>query len=251
MDFLLPQPHRALISGLVPDSPAELAGLQSGDLVLEVNGQPVWLPQQVLSALQASQEPTVKYKVQRGDQVLDFTMTKNEQGLVGVFLGVIYFPENQPFSYYDGVALAQVTAIQPVQYPVTRAPLEALSEIKRIGGYTLVSMGGVFGSIFTTGTVPEGVSGPVGIAQMTGVYLQEGFVALMRFTALLSLSLAVLNVFPFPALDGGRLLFLGIELFRGKPLNSKWEGIIHSLGFIFLLMVILLVTFKDIQRLFQ
>ncbi len=110
-------------------------------------------------------------------------------------------------------------------------------------------IGNVFGSIFSSGEVPEGVAGPVGIAQMTGVYLQEGFVALMRFTALLSLSLAVINIFPFPALDGGRFLFILIELVRGKPVDSRIEGWIHSFGFLLLLGVIVLVTFKDVVRL--
>jgi regulator of sigma E protease len=98
--------------------------------------------------------------------------------------------------------------------------------------------------------VPTGVevAGPVGIAVLTGQAAKLGFVYLLQFTALLSLNLAVINILPFPALDGGRLLFLGLEKIRRKPVKQEWENLIHNIGFLILMGLVLLVTFGDIFK---
>jgi regulator of sigma E protease len=110
--------------------------------------------------------------------------------------------------------------------------------------------GNVISSMFTKLSVPEGVAGPVGIAQMTFVFVQEGLMSLIRFTALLSLSLAIINILPFPGLDGGRLFLILIPLLIGRKLNPRWEAMIHVFGFLFLMLLIFLVTFNDIMRIF-
>ena len=92
------------------------------------------------------------------------------------------------------------------------------------------------------------VAGPVGIAVMTGQFARMGFIYVMQFTALLSLNLAIINFVPFPALDGGRVLFLIIEKIKGKPVNQKWENLAHNIGFILLMVLILFVTFKDVGQ---
>ena len=96
----------------------------------------------------------------------------------------------------------------------------------------------------------DAVGGPIRIAQMTGEVARFGFVNLINFTALLSLNLAVINFLPFPALDGGRIFFLLIEKIKGKPINQRTEAIINNAGFMFLMALILLVTYKDIARMF-
>lgn len=92
------------------------------------------------------------------------------------------------------------------------------------------------------------VVGPVGIASMTGQYARLGFIYLMQFTALLSLNLAVINFLPFPAMDGGRIIFLLIEKFKGSPVRRDWEAAIHNAGFFFLIALLVLVTVHDISR---
>lgn len=250
VEWTLPEEHRVVISKVLAGSPAETVGLEAGDRVMRVNDQEIFTPEQAVEVVTLSEDPTVLYEIERGDVRYVFEIEKNENGLVGVMLTNVFSKDNVGFSYYDGSEIVSVTEIQDVQVPWYQSFGKALGEIKRISGYTVVMIAHLFGQIFTTGEVPEGVAGPVGIAQMTGLYVEEGLVALMRFTALLSLSLAVINIFPFPALDGGRMLFIVIELFRGKPLDTRVEGIIHSIGFFFLLAVIFLVTFKDLQRLF-
>ena len=95
------------------------------------------------------------------------------------------------------------------------------------------------------------LSGPVGIAVMTGQVAALGISYLLQFAAILSINLAIINILPFPALDGGRILFVIIEkLRRGKPVNQKIETIVHNLGFIFLMSLVVLVTYQDIVKFF-
>ena len=92
------------------------------------------------------------------------------------------------------------------------------------------------------------LAGPIGIAVMTGQFARLGLVRLMQFVAMLSINLAILNFLPFPALDGGRVLFLFIEKIKGKPVNREVEGIIHTIGFALLMALVVLVTYKDIAK---
>ena len=84
---------------------------------------------------------------------------------------------------------------------------------------------------------------------MTHGFMKEGAISLIRFMALLSLSLAAINILPFPALDGGRLLFILIELLLGRKIPQKWEAKVHALGYVIILGLILVVTYSDILRL--
>jgi regulator of sigma E protease len=84
---------------------------------------------------------------------------------------------------------------------------------------------------------------------MTHSVSQQGLIALMKFMALLSVSLAAINFLPLPALDGGRFLFILVEIIRGKRANARWEAAIHGIGFILLMLLIGAITYKDILRL--
>ncbi len=99
--------------------------------------------------------------------------------------------------------------------------------------------------LVVTQEVAVDLSGPVGIAVMTGEVAAMGLVYLMQFTAILSINLAIINILPFPALDGGRILFLAIEKLRGRAVNERMEIVVHNLGFMFLMVLVVLVTYKD------
>src|SRR3989339_522983 len=92
------------------------------------------------------------------------------------------------------------------------------------------------------------ISGPVGIAVLTGQFARMGFVYFLQFTAILSMNLAIINALPFPALDGGRILFLIIEKFKGGPVKKEVEAMVHYIGFVLLMILVVFVTFKDIAR---
>ena len=95
----------------------------------------------------------------------------------------------------------------------------------------------------------EQVAGPVGIVKLTAQAGTLGIVYLLQLLAMISLNLAVINIFPFPALDGGRLLFLAIEKIKGSPLNPKFEKTANAIGFILLISLMILITIKDIMKL--
>ena len=108
----------------------------------------------------------------------------------------------------------------------------------------------VIGSIFQvfTGQAPLDVTGPVGIIFVIGEVAQTGFVNLLLLMALISISLGIMNLLPIPALDGGRLFFLLVEVVRGKRIDPDKEGFVHFIGFALLILLILFITYQDLLR---
>ena len=99
------------------------------------------------------------------------------------------------------------------------------------------------------GTIPFTPAGPVGIVQITGEVAQSGVSPVLELTAFISIAIAITQLIPFPALDGGRMLFVLLEwIRRGKRVSPKTEGIVHSIGFMILLGLLVLITYQDIFR---
>lgn len=115
---------------------------------------------------------------------------------------------------------------------------------------TIKGIGNLGRSLLTRGHVPEGITGIVGIAVLTSGAVNEGFMTYLRLVALLSLSLAILNILPLPALDGGRLLFVIAEMIRRKPLNQRFEMMTNTIGFFILIGLIVIITYNDVIHLF-
>ncbi len=241
---------QVVISGVLPQSNADQAGLREGDVVLSINGKKVESLEKFSEIVRAGQgDATVEYMVERGGLPIQLKIKKGENGLIGVMLSpIVEVPEWQSAFYVKTMPYA-VESIKDVSYPWWQAPGQALREMGRLSVLTVKMFLNVFASIFTKLSVPDGVAGPVGIAQMTFVFVQEGLMSLMRFTALLSLSLAIINILPFPGLDGGRFFLIVVPLLLRRRLNPKLEAIIHFVGFVMLMILILLVTFNDILKL--
>lgn len=119
------------------------------------------------------------------------------------------------------------------------------------GKAIIVGFINLFADLFKGAGAPQAISGPVGIFAVTSQAASYGVLSLINFIGILSLNLAILNIIPFPALDGGRLLFIFIEKFMGKKVLPKVEAIIHSVGMIVLLALLLAVTIKDIRLLIE
>ena len=115
-------------------------------------------------------------------------------------------------------------------------------------GAIFVFLFDLIGNLIASKPVGGDVTGPVGIAVMTGQMTRLGLAYLLQFTAILSINLGVINFLPFPALDGGRILFLVIEKIKGSPINQKVEGYIHTIGFMILLAIMILVTARDFSN---
>ncbi|MDQ1282115.1 MAG: regulator of sigma protease, partial [Patescibacteria group bacterium] len=108
----------------------------------------------------------------------------------------------------------------------------------------------LFSNLFKNGKISENISGPVGIFNMVGEASHLGFDYLLLFAAILSISLAVFNILPFPALDGGRILFVIIEWITRKKISEKWQGILNGTGFIILILLMIIVSARDVIHLF-
>ena len=108
----------------------------------------------------------------------------------------------------------------------------------------------MLGQLVTGQLSIDALSGPVGIYKATEVVAQDGIWNLMNWAALLSINLGIMNLLPLPALDGGRLLFFGIEALRGKPVDRHKEGMVHFVGIVLLMILMVVVTWNDIQRFF-
>lgn len=221
------------IHDIVPGSPLDGTDVMSGDIIVNLNGEAVPQVTQLPEILQPNSN--VKLEVLRGeDQGVIDVMTDGE-GKLG------FEVSNQDF----------VLEVQNVKYPIYLAPYMAAKEVGRLSILTVKMLGSVIVSLVAKLTVPEGVAGPVGIAKMTHYFVQQGVMALIQFTALISISLGVINIMPFPALDGGRFLFIIYEIVARRKPNAKMEAVIHTVGFGLLMVLIFVITWNDIVNLFS
>lgn len=148
-----------------------------------------------------------------------------------------------------GVLLVEQSVIR---VPIYDAVWVAARETYRIAVFTFEFLGQYLHALFTTGKAGEGVGGPVAIYTYTGMFVKMGIMALLQFVALLSINLALVNILPLPALDGGRIIFILIEtIARKRLIKEKVENIIHTAGFVFLLLLIALITYQDIVKLIK
>lgn len=146
-----------------------------------------------------------------------------------------------------GISLA-LTGV--VSYPWYEAVWRGVYDAVIIAINTVIGYGLLFKSLIFEGRLIADVSGPIGIANLTGQAARIGLNYLMQFTALISINLAILNIIPFPALDGGRAVLIIVEKLKGSPINKRVEQSINTIGFALLISLMLYVTFKDIARLF-
>tara|TARA_A100001037_G_C15154335_1_gene643104 strand:+ start:16051 stop:17349 length:1299 start_codon:yes stop_codon:yes gene_type:complete len=217
---------------VIPLSPAEQAGIIPKDVLLKVDQTPVSSPSDLRSILNLSQGSSSSWTIQRSGKQMTATVTPSYEDSIKQWVsGIRIITINQEF----------VKASEPpwtaLAGGVTRtiALLDALqTEFRNIVGKD----------------VQNQITGPVGIAQITGeVAKQAGFQGLVILSIIISINLAILNILPIPMLDGGRLLFVLIEILRGgKQLPRHKENLFHAMGFVFLISLIIIVTMKDIQR---
>ncbi|KKT28885.1 MAG: peptidase M50, regulator of sigma E protease [Microgenomates group bacterium GW2011_GWC1_44_10] len=149
-----------------------------------------------------------------------------------------------------GVALSDM---EMKMYPIWQRPFRGVvvgvTESWAWGKEITVSLGKLLWGILTGKGVPKDVAGPIGIYQVSKQVYKVGWIATLQFMAILSINLAILNIMPFPALDGGRVFFLGIEKIIGKRLKNRIEGYVHTVGMFFLIGLMLLITVRDVIKL--
>lgn len=220
------------IAEILDESPAALSGFESGDIISKINSLEPETVEQVQNIISSSNGEAVEVTLLRDDEVITTQVTPE------------YVEEAEMLAL--GVSLYEIGV---ERYALHEAVWQGVKGTVIITGKILQVLGDIITGGFTAQELEEQIAGPVGIARMTGDFIDLGIVALLQFAALLSINLAIINILPFPALDGGRILFIIIEKIRGKPVSQKIENIFHSLGFALLILLILLVTYNDIAKL--
>ena len=217
------------IPNVVVDSPAYVAGLEAGDKIMKINGNNTYTIDDVQIYLFLAEEGATTFEIKRKDQTKLISVTPLEE------------KEAQEKGYSYGIEYSK------------KQDHGFLNAIK----YSFAKTGAMFNqmfitikSLFTGGVGMNDLSGPVGIYGIVDSARQAGFQYLLELIALLSINVGVINLLPFPAFDGGRILFTIIEKITGKKINPNVENIIHTIGFMLLMALMIYVTCNDILKLF-
>ncbi len=224
--------ERIMVLDVLSQSPAAAAGIKVGDVILSVDGNSFTDISSFQNYISQKTGRKVKISYQSQDQKISKELTPvvlAETGKGGV-----------------GIALATAAI---VSYPWYIAWWYGILAMFSMVWGVIYSFFLVIKSLLVSHQLIGEVYGPVGIATLVGDAARSGILYLLQFTATLSVIIAVINFLPFPALDGGRVLFLAIEAVRGKPINQKTEAIIHNIGFLLLMLLFVFVTFRDVSRL--
>ncbi len=230
---------RLVIYGVVPGSPAEKAGLQPKDEVVaittnksSIQGEDL-IPQKAASFISESEGEKIAVSFKReGENMTAFA--EPEKGIAGdrAVIGVIMDTEGE------------------VDLPAHKALWYGGETTAYFTAETGKAIYGFFKDIFSGEAEISSVMGPVGLVGVVGEVYKFGFAQLLVFTALISINLAIINLVPFPALDGGRLLFVLIEAIKGSPIKPKITKAANAAGFILLIILMILVTWNDIANIF-
>jgi regulator of sigma E protease len=229
------------IGKLVAESVAEQAGLKSGDLIVSADGVAMQEWQQWVNYVQARPEQEIKLLIQRDEVQLPLTITPRKETLAdGSVVGKIGAGVEVPQALLDSMVVNHsLSPLEAVPAAFERTAFYALSTVKMMG------------KMFVGSASVQNLSGPISIAQYAGQSAEMGLGAFLRFLALVSVSLGVLNLLPVPVLDGGHLLFYGIEAIKGSPVSDKVQLYFQQAGMLILFSLMALAMFVDLGRLFQ
>jgi len=230
--FDIPTGSVAIVE-VAPGSPAARAGLQEGDTILSIDGLTVRNTYELSGYTKERLGETVTLSIKRGEETMPVRLTPRQEppaneGAMGVIIQTV-----------------DIVGADKLRYSLWEAiPMGA----RMIVDVITVIFSGVVGMI--QGVIAPDITGPVGIIAATGEVARSGLIALMQFTALLSIQLAIFNLLPFPGLDGGRLAFIALEALRGgKRVPPEREGFIHLVGMAILVGLLLVVSYQDVARL--
>lgn len=232
---------KVFVMEVASGSPAEQVGLKPKEQIKEMRVKKELVSFSGVEGFIKSLEPykgsEVVLTVLNGDQTREVVVTPRKdpppgQGSLGVTL----------------------SSVEMMKYPWWQMPFRGmrvgLSEALAWGGEIVANFKTLIVGIITGKGLPQDIAGPVGIYQVSKQAYEFGWVAVVQFMAILSINLAILNIMPFPALDGGRLFFLGVEMLIGKQLKNRFEGYVHTIGMVLLLTLMAVVTVRDVIKLF-
>lgn len=224
------------IIGVAERSPAVEAGLKEGDWVKNVNGVEIKKGSELTEEVVKLAGENVEMLVNREGEDIDLVVAVRKEapegeGLMGIVISNTEMEKIKWYQFYKGIGAGFK---------------EAYFWGKVIGGGVYKMIAGLL-----MGQVPKDVSGPIGMYEATSsIRSNQGLLAVIHFFGVVSVNLAVVNVLPFPALDGGRIIFVVYELLTKKRANEKFEAMVNNIGMVILLGLILLITVGDISKLF-
>jgi regulator of sigma E protease len=216
------------VGRLTPGSPAEQAGIQAGDVITEVGGNPILHVDQLIAEITARGGSEIEIEVLRGQESREFRLTPRQEN--GRWLiGVHFNPPPATIERYGNPA---------------QALWAATKEIDRFTRMTFV----ILGKLVTGRASMKNVSGPIGIAQASGETARQGPKVYFWFMALLSVNLAVLNLLPIPLLDGGHMAIIALEGLAGRDFSLQMKERILQVGFVMLLLLMVTVIYVDLSK---
>ncbi|MFQ5857169.1 MAG: RIP metalloprotease RseP, partial [Anaerolineae bacterium] len=234
-----PKPHGSVVVlEVAPDSPAAQAGLQAGDMIRAIGGE-------VTDSTEAVVEATSKYLGQPTEVVIE----RNGD----TFTRTVLFrrPQDRPRDQGAMGVVIELQSVESITYERVSIPValtQGLLRTAQLFLLMLIGLGDLVLRLLSGTQVPGGVAGPIGIAQLSGEAAQQGIRTLLNFTGFLSVNLALLNLLPLPALDGGRLVFVIVEWIRGKRIPPEREAVVHFIGMVVLIGLMAVVSYFDLAR---
>ncbi len=212
---------------ITPDGAAKSAGLQKGDIVQSINGSEISSWSDVVEIIRKNPNQKLEFLVIRDGKESEIQVTPQEKTVEGSKMGII-----------------------GVYSPVEKSPIQAIKSGFTETYFWTKQIFVMLGKLVTGQFSIDALSGPVGIYKSTDEVAKSGIYYLMKWAGILSINLGIMNLLPIPALDGGRLMFFAVEAVRGKPIDRQKEGMVHFIGFALLMLLMLVVTWNDIQRFF-
>jgi regulator of sigma E protease len=223
--------NKPLVHDVYKNYPAYLSGIQKGDIILKVNDVKVSNWDDILVRLELSDKTKpITLEVKHPNDTTDVYNIELKKEIV-----------NDQETYRLGILISDEKS-----YGVINAIRYAGQKIVSLFKIMFI----VISNLITGRLGLDKVSGPIGIYKVVGTEAKAGFDSLIYLVAFLSVNIGFINLIPFPAFDGGRLLFLIIEKIKGSPVNSKVENTIHSVGFALLMILMVYITFNDLLKLF-
>lgn len=216
-----------VLGELTPDGAAKAAGLHKGDIVQSVNGSEISSWSDVVDVIRKHPNEKLTFTLTRDGKEMEIPVTPVEKTVDGKKIGII-----------------------GVYSPVEKSPVKAFKAGFTETYFWITQIFDMLGKLVTGHFSINALSGPVGIYVSTEEVAKSGIFYLMKWAGILSINLGIMNLLPIPALDGGRLMFFAVEAVRGKPIDRQKEGMVHFIGFALLMLLMLVVTWNDIQRFF-
>jgi regulator of sigma E protease len=221
------QTNKPVMGQIINNSVAEKTGLKQGDKIISVDGENINSWQDVVKIIRSNPNEKLQFVVERSNKEIEY----------------IVVPDAVK---QDKETFGRIGVYAPVEKDILLAAKMSFTQTFMWTKEIAIGIGKLITGKFSL----DALSGPVGIYNYTGEVAQTGFYSLLTWTAILSINLGIVNLMPLPALDGGRLLFFAVEALRGKPIDRNKEGLVHFIGFALLMLLMLVVTWNDIQKFF-